>query len=361
MSIQRVEPGEVAIRAVGLLGLDDTIVDLFSLEGLCASLRRAASFLCPASPRQIVDSVLDALQPLKGDLERDELADALDLLVSSGDLLELRQAGARTRLLFLGPPSFVEKQPGEFLLLGVRPNAGHLIDENSLDAEIAYEAHTRTLTLDAGSAPEILAAAGLHRLTREQWTKAPRDESAAAVVEQTRDRLGATRSPGQVSGFTIIDGGASVRFYKGRWRESLASDGGVFVGRRPQAYGAPIWCAVEMEAGVPQAVLDLPIDSSVAPGWDEARRLQAALDAERGTPQVYRVRPSGQSSDACLIDFFGPLPSWAERYLDLTGLPVPKARGSLFSYRVWQAAVHDATAFLSRSLWMTAIEEEQNI
>jgi len=248
------------------------------------------------------------------------------MLVSSGDLLELRQTGAHARLLFLGPPSYVEKQAGEFLLLGVRPNAAALIDVDSLGAEIIYEAHTRSVVLDPDSAVKVLGALGLHRLTREQWTRSPRQETAAIIVAQARERLAAVRSPGQVNGLSIIDSAAPVRYYKGRWRDPVSRDSGIFVGRRPQAYGAPIWCAVEIADGLPQAVLDMPVDSAVAPGWDEARRLQAAIDAERGGPQQYRVIETAQAGDQRLFDFFGPLPSWAERYLDLTGLPVLKSR-----------------------------------
>lgn len=359
MSIQRIERDEVATRAVSILGLDEAAVDIFSPEGLWASLRRAASFLCPASPRQLVDAVLDALTPLNADLKREELNEALDMLVGSGDLLELRPSGTRTRLLFFGPPSYVEKQPGHFLLLGIRPNAGPIVDEESLGAIVAHEAHTRSVVLDPGGAAEALARAGLHRLTREQWTKAPRQEEAAAVVERARERLGSARAPGQISGLTFIDPTTSVRYYKGRWREPNKSDRGIFVGRRPQAYGAPIWCAVEFADGVPQAVVDLPVDSSVAPGWDEARQLQASLDAERGSPQVFRVRPTGQPGGNSTFDFFGPLPSWAERYLDLTGMPVPKSQGALFSYRVPEGAESGTKTFLSKSLWMQVTEEVQ--
>jgi hypothetical protein len=361
MSIQRLDPGEVAVRAVDNLGLAQAAVDLFSPEGLCASLRRAASFLCPASPRQIIDAVHDALTPLRNDLERDDLVEAVDVLVGVGDLLELRQAGPRTRLLFLGPPSYVEKQPGEFLLLGVRPNAGALVDEETLGAEVIYEAHTRTVVLDPESAAEALGAAGLHRLSREQWIRSPRREAAAAVIEQAQERLVAARAPGQVSGLKIIDSTAPVHYYKGRWREPTIADDGIFVGRRPQAYGAPIWCVIQLARGVPQAVLDLPVDSSVAPGSDEARRLQAALDAHRGGPQVYRVRASRRADGASFLDFFGPLPSWAERYMDLIGMPLPKAQGALFSYRVPEAVVEDTRVFLSTSSWMTATEGEQRL
>lgn len=359
MSIQRIGRDEVAARATSVLGLDDTAVELFSVEGLCASLRRAASFLCPASPRQIADAVLDALAPLGSALAREEVNDALDTLVSIGDLLELRQSNARTRLLYLGPPSYVEKQPGSYLLLGVRPNAAPILDEQFAGAAVSYEAHTRSVDLDPYSAAEVLAAAGLHRLRREQWTRAPRVEAATAVIERVRSHRAAHRIPGQVSGLTLIDPAAPVRYYKGRWREPLASDEGIFVGRRPQAYGAPLWCVVELADGVPQSVLDLPVDSAVAPGWDDARRVQAALDAERGTPQVFRVRPTGLPNGDVVFDFFGPLPSWAERYLGLTGLPVSRLQGALFSYRVRGAARSDITRFLSESLWMQVAEEVQ--
>lgn len=359
MSIHRIDPDEVATRAVSILGLDPSVIDLYTLEGVCASLRRAASFLCPASPRQLVDAVLDALAPLNREIERDDVAGALDRLIGSGDLLELRASGARSRLLFLGPPSYVEKRPGHFLLLGIRPSAGLLVDEQSLGSTVTYESHTRTVVLDEHTAIEGLAAAGLHRVTREQWIKAPRYDLAATVVEQAIDRLQSARAPGRVTGLMVIDSTTSVRYYKGRWREPLAADQGTFIGRRPQAYGAPIWCVVDLADGVPQAVLDLPVDASVAPGWDDARRLQAALDAHRGGPQLFRARSTGQTGDDWIFDFFGPLPSWAERYLDLTGLPVAKSPGALFSYRVPDGAETETRALLSNALWMQATEEVQ--
>lgn len=359
MSVQRCDGHEVAARAVAVLGLNDTVVDLFSEEGICASLRRAASFLCPASPRQLVDAVLDALRPLKPDIEREDLMQALDNLVSVGDLLELRPTGGRTRLLFLGPPSYVEMRPGHFLLLGIRPNAGQILSEESLGAVVAYESHTRSVVLHSNEGIEALAAMGLHRLRPEQWAQAPRQDASSSVVEMARRQLISSRTPGNVSDLELIDPTTSVRYYKGRWREPKPTDQGIFIGRRPQAYGAPLWCAIEIAEGVPQSVLDFPVDSPTAPGWDEARRLQAAIDAERGSPQVCRVRADDQSSGTRIFDFFVPLPSWAIRYLNLIGVPVPKAPGSLFSYRVPDGVDSKVREFLSKSLWMTVTEEVQ--
>lgn len=364
MIIERFQPNEVAARALDVLhvaeavvDLDEAVVYLLSREGVCASLRRAASFMCPATPRQLVDAVLDALTPLGPDLARDEVADALDGLVGVGDLLELRPPGTRARLLFLGPPSYVEKQAGHFLLLGIRPNDEPLVDEESLGASVIHESHIRSVALDPDGSAKALRAVGLHRMTREQWATAPRQESAATVVQQVRQRLGSAPSAGQISGLEIIDPKTSVRYYKGRWREPLSTDQGIFVGRRPQAYTAPIWCVIEFAHGLPIAAFDLPVHSSTTPGWDEARRLQAALDSERGASQIFRVHRNEQPDGTRVFDFFGPLPSWAERCLNLLALPVSKSRGALFSYLVPDGAEPDLRAFLSNSLWMNATED----
>jgi hypothetical protein len=359
VTVQRIDRTEVAARAVTILGLDHEVVDLVSTEALCASLRRTASFLCPASPRQIVDAVMNALTPLADDLERETVVEALDALLMSGDLLELRQPEDRARLLFLGPPSFVEKHPGEYLLLGIRPRSVALVDETAEDIEVVHDAHARSVLLDPASGAATLVAAGLHRVSKEQWTKAPRTEPCAQVVDRLREQLAAERAPGAVTGLTIIDPSQPMHYYKGRWREPAEEHTGIFTGRRPQAYGAPIWCAVEMAHGVPQSVLDLPVDSNIAPGWDEARRIQAALDAENDTPQAYRVRTEDPAPAGSFFDFFAPLPTWAERYLAISGWPAPKGPKSLFSYCVPHAAVSDAEQFLTASLWMAPIKEDQ--
>lgn len=360
MTVQRIERTEAATRAVAILGLDRDSVELFATEGLSASLRRAASFLCPASPRQIADAVLNALSPLSQGLEREVVADALDALVGSGDLLELRQPADQTRLLFLGPPSFVEKHPGKYLLLGIRPRAAALLDEASSGLEVIYNAHTRSVQMDPAPGNASLVAAGLRPLSKEQWTRTPRCEPAAQVIAKARGELSAEHAaPGAISSLTIIDPAKPVLFYKGRWREPANEDNGIFTGRRPQAYGAPVWCVVEIANGVPQAVLDLPVNSNVAPGWDDARRIQAALDAENGNPQIYRIRVSAQKGST-IFDFFMPLPSWAERYIAISGCPAQNGPKSLFSYCLPDEAVGDAQRFLSASLWMTAIKEGQD-
>ncbi|MEH0843121.1 hypothetical protein V6U81_12110 [Micromonospora sp. CPCC 205711] len=276
----------------------------------------------------------------------------LDLLISAGDLLELRQQTTYvTRLLFLGPPSYVVKEPGRYLLLGVRPFGAALVGE-MLASDVLYEGHTRTIELDPDTAGVRLAALGLHEIKREQWAMHPVAVSAAAFLDEYRQRLDIAGPSGQVEGLTLIDPSSTVRYYRGRWRSPRPSDTGDFVARRPQAYGADLWCFVRVAEGLPQRLVDLPVGDATTPGRDEAWRLQAALDAQRGEPQVFRTRTAAGGSAGNIVDLFSPVPNWAERYLELVGLSVPRSRGSLFSYRVPTAAMPDLTAFLADMLWM---------
>jgi hypothetical protein len=360
MNVSPVSRTEVMERAVKGLELNE-VVDLASPEGACASLRRAASFLCPASPRQLVDAVLDALQPLdtSSSVTRDSLMEQLDLLISVGDLLELRDPEEReTRQLYLGPPSYVAKTSGQYLLLGVRPYAAPLIGD-ALGADVVYKGHTRSILLDAKIASTQLDAIGLHEIRREQWLKAPRVEDSAGILTELRQRLAVAGPSGQVEGLTLIDPLRPVRYYKGRWRDSKADDTGDFVARRPQAYGADLWCFVRVQAGAPVALIDFPVADLTAPGRDEAWRAQAALDAERGQPQVLRVRTGGGSERGAMLDLFAPVPGWAQRYLEFSGGPVTRSKGSLFSYEVPAAAVRGLAEFLGAMLWMQVLEEDE--
>lgn len=362
MSITLLDASAVADRVLKVLGLDLGIGGAFTPEAMSAALRRTASFLCPATPAQLIDAVRDALTPLPGarDLSRDDLAELLQQLVSTGDLLELRQSGERTaRLLYLGPPSFVTKVPGEYLLLGIRPEGRPLIDDGSGGA-VQAEAHLRTLRLAPERAEPLLAAAGLHELRRDRWLRYPRRTTPTETLTEYRTRLDAARSAGAVEGLELLDPAAPVRFYRGRWRSLKANDSGErgdFVGRRPQAYGANAWCFVRVEGGRPQRLIDLPAFDPAALARDEAWRLQAAIDAERGASQLYRVRLLPGDDASVVLDLFGPVPSWAERHLGLLGTPLGRGSGALFSYRLGVAAIGDAEALLTDMLWMRRLDE----
>lgn len=362
MLLSQLTAATAASAAIETLGLDPSAIDLTSTEALAASLRRAASFMCPTSPGRLVDAVHGVVQPLAGvSVSRSDVAEILEQLVGSGDLLELRHDNGRsTRLLYLAPPSFIERGPGQYLLLGIRPFAAPLIQDD-LAGEIDYEGHTRSIQLDATDGPAELAERALRAVAKERWVSRPAAEAPAALIDRYRVRLDVAGEAGELDGIQLLDPTASVRYYTGRWRTPSPGDTGDFISRRPQAYGADLWCLIRFEDGAPKRLIELPVNDPVVPGRDEAWRYQAAVDAARSVPQRYRRRASGSPGADLIFDFFSPLPGFAERYLQLAGLALGKTPGSLFSFRVPLGASDDAATFLADMLWMELEEAPSGV
>ena len=352
MTVSRLSATEASALAVSVLGLNADVVDLLSREGLAASLRRAASFMCPTSPSRLVSAVLGAVRPLAANVEvdREEVSELLDLLIAAGDLLELRHPDAQTtRLLYLGPPSFIEREPGNYLLLGVRPFGESLVDFD-LAPRVEREGHTRNIRLDPQIAHSELADAGLNHIDKKRWIAAPAVEPAEALRERVRHCLDVAASSGEIDGLQVLDPTTPVRFYRGRWRAPRVGDNGDFVARRPQAYGADLWCVVRLLDGAPERLTELPFENPLLPGRDEAWRLQMAFDSLRGVPQSFSVDPTGGGSEV-LVKFYSPIPGFAERYLQLVGLAL-MAPGALFAYRVPSTALPSLAELLRDTLWM---------
>ena len=361
MKLTKVDALEASMMAVRTLGLDADAIDLVSPEAIAASLRRAASFFCPTSPSRLVDAVLGALHPLRGEeVSRDDVSELLDLLIAAGDLLELRHGSSQaTRLLYLAPPSYIERVPGEYILMGIRPFGAPLI-AGELANGLQFHGHTRTLDVDNEDAEEHLRLLGLRRLRRDRWVASPAKESPERFIAGYCGRLEIARPAGHLDGLQLLDPSSSVRYYRGRWRTPASSDDGDFITRRPQAYGADLWCLARFKSGVPQRLLELPIGGSIAPARDEAWRYQAAIDALRGNPQRFRVRcEAGEGTDT--LDFFSPLPGFAERYVQLSGHSLGKTKGALFSYQVPAAARADISNFLTNMLWMAQEEAPSGV
>ncbi|ALJ18569.1 hypothetical protein [Microbacterium sp. No. 7] len=363
MQISQLTAETAAVAAIRTLGLDPDIIDLTSFEALAAALRRAASFLCPTSPGRLADAVYGAVQPLAGAgaVTRSGIGEILDELVASGDLLELRRDnGQSARLLYLAPPSFIERHPGRYLLTGIRPFGVPLILDD-LAQTINYEGPTRSISLDAEDGPTQLRDRGLRCVARERWLARPAIETPTAFLDHFRVRLDTAALAGHLKDIQILDPASSVRYYAGRWRPPAASDTGDFIARRPQAYGADLWCLARCERGVPSRLLEWPVDNPVLPGRDEAWRYQAAVDAARGVPQRFRRRAGDVAGGDVVFDFFSPLPGFAERYLQFVGLPLGKTRGALFSFRVPAAAADGVGTFLIDMLWMTQEEAPHGV
>ena len=359
MSLSRLTPDDAAALSVRTLGMDSDLIGLNSPEGLAASLRRAASFMCPTSPARLIDAVLIAVRPLTdGDLTRDVVADLLDLLIASGDLLELREElqGRMVRLVYLGPPSYIERAPGTYLLLGVRPFGAWLLN-SQLSAMTTREGHTRLIELDPGKAAATFKTAGLQRLDRQRWVASPSIEPAVSLVHRTAERLAVAGGGGEIEGLQILDPTTPVRYYRRRWREPVPTDSGDFIARRPQAYGADLWSAVRLEQGLATRIFQFPVDDPMVPARDEAWRLQLAIDADRGRPQRYATEPAA-GGGSTVVKFFSPIPGFADRYLQLVGMPLAGTSGALFAFRVPDGAMPGLIQLLTELLWMEPVPKE---
>lgn len=359
MGVERLDALDVTAAAVAALGLDSSAVDLAAPEALAASLRRAASFLCPTTPGALVRAVTEVTSGLPGFSEESppQIESLLDALVSYGDLLELpvAVAGQRSRQIFLGPPAYVPRATDTCLLIGVRPEGASLVGEELL-GRVEHEGHVRVARAtesDTGSIGEMLGSEGLIELRPEQWLNAPRHATAEDLVASYSARLDAAGPSGDIEGVRVIDPTSRVTYYRGRWRPTRPGDLGRFVARRPQAYGADLWCFAEVVRGDVIRLIDLPVQSSMAPGSDEAWRLQAAIDATAGHAQPLRVR-NGVSRELLVLDFFSPVPSWAQRRLDVVATPLLRSHGALFSYGVRRDEADEEIRFLEKMMWLSA-------
>lgn len=359
MGVERLAPLEVDEQAVIALGLASSAVALSAPEALAASLRRAASFLCPTTSGALVRAVTEVTDGLPGFSEQTtaQAESLLNALVSYGDLLELPVAdgGHVSRQIFLGPPAFIPRATDTCLLVGVRPEGAPLLGEE-LSERVDYEGHVRLLRLDDSdetTVGETLKSEGLIELQPDQWLGAPRPSSAEEVVHSYGARLEAAGPSGDIEGVRVLDPASNVRYYRGRWRSLRPGDIGRFVVRRPQAFGADLWCFAEIVAGEVVKLIDLPVKSPLSPGADEAWRLQAAIDATAGHAQRLRTR-IGLPQETIVLDFFSPLPSWMQRRLDIVGTPLLGSRGALFSYSIPQDEMEEEMGFLETMMWLSA-------
>jgi hypothetical protein len=357
MGIARLDTGAVGVESVEALGLDPS-VDLMSPEGLAASIRRAASFTCPTTPGVLMRTVSEVLSGLRGFREEtsSEIVDLIESMLAYGDLLELplEDSQGTRRRLFLGPPAYVQRRgTNSCLLLGIRPEGAPLLGDE-LNAQVDCVRHARVIRLpDNDPLARLLDDEGLVKLQPEQWLQGPRASSPEDLVAYYAGRLHAFGQSGELE-LRIIDPESSVTYYRGRWRDLKNGDNGQFIARRAQAWGADLWCFTQIVQGEVAKIIDLPLQSPLAPGADEAWRLQAAIDALGSHPQ--RVRLSEYEEGSRRLGFFSPLPSWMQRRLDIIGAPCRGPRGALFAYELPEAEVKEELDFMAERMWLS-IEE----
>lgn len=350
--------GEVREKLVSSLGLNPVIYELGSTEVLAALVRRAAGFVCPCTYQELLRSTLEPLNALVE--QEDSLIEHLDAvieqLISYGDLVEQAQAidGDQSKsraLIYVTPPSFIMRSSGSAMLLGIAPERRSVLPAN-LEAKVEYHGHARVLLAQAEEGLEVtLAGLGLILVKPHTAFGAPPPTTPLSHLDHANQVLNMAPRVNELPSFVYLESSRDVRFYRGRWvRNGKAS--GRFVGRRPRAFGSDLWSYIELLDGQPQRLIDFPLPHSKGKACDEAWRLQAAIDANRGVPQVFRSRPT--SSERTSLDFFSPIPSWAQRRWDFLGAPC-SCKGTLISYSFPTNEVEEEFRFARDVLWLSRI------
>jgi hypothetical protein len=329
-----------------------------SNETIAQALRRAVHILAPCAPYELERAVARSFSGFG--IAKEELTarvqEMLEELVVYGDILEMRTdandpwALGNAFALRGAPPSFVARKNGSFTILGV---AGDQVSPltATLEARTVHLGALRILTASDGEdLRSLLKELDLLELPEKVWLRIPRIELASAYVETWRRQIALEPAAGAVDGLRILDTARSPSFYRDRWCEPSAQHDGVFVARRPQKYGAELWCLVELSRGAPQRFVDLVSPGDRIRPCDIAWRIQAALDSVGGTPQQYQCS-SAVTSDS-IVRFFSPLPSWVERHLSVVGRKT-KAPRCLFSYELATSALDNEVRLLREMMWMT--------
>jgi hypothetical protein len=329
---------------------DDAIEDAL----LAALLRRAGGILCPCSRTSLRAAVLEGLRDL---IEDDTLSERIDAIIEGliigGDLLELHDVAtadqaAKGTWVFAAPPSYVCRPGGSIFLMGTVPDQDSFLPP-SLASRVQYEGNTRVLQPhpDEGLSGALLEL-GLQELPEGVWLKAPRAETPESFIQGYQRELEAQPASGKVADLSVLDPTTATDFYPKRWTSPNSGHTGIFVARRPQEFGAPIWCLALLSEGRAVKFIDLPSRRTRWRGSDIAWQYQMAVDRCRGAPQLYR---KAETADGVRFDFFSPLPQWSQRRMMIFGHQVPRSK-CLMSFILPSTQSEAEESFLQQRLWL---------
>lgn len=321
---------------------------------LAALARRTAGVHCPCSRATLRTSLLECTHglPASYDSILQAIEDAIEALIVVGDLLELADvviddSDVRQTWVFSAPPSFVVRPSGSVFLFGVVPDQDTFLP-SALARRVRQRSYTRVLQPQHGEdLPRELRELGLQQISDRVWLRSPREVDPSELLDRHRRLLAGQPSVTEIPDLQILDWARPATYYRRRWTDPTDQNG-TFVARRPQEFGAPIWCLVELRSGEPVRFLDLPLPRTRWRGCDSAWHLQAAIDHSLGAPQRYLRRTDG---DGIRFEFFSPLPQWSQRRLMILGRPAPRD-ACLFSYVVPAKEADTEEAFLQQNVWL---------
>lgn len=359
MVITRVPPQQVLLGCHQILGLAFERGQILDDRLLAGLLRRSAGIHCPCSRTTLRESLLESLEHLSANEQSlaERIDAAIEGLIVGGDLLELNDvvtadSAANGAWVYAAPPGFVVRRTGNAFLFGIVPDQDAFLPASIADL-IVYDGYARTIPAqpDYDIAHE-LQEHGLQQLSESVWLKGPKRETAESMLDRFERMLTKQPLSGSIRDLNVLNPDLPVTFYKGRWTIP-AELTGTFVARRPQEFGAPIWCIARLKGGAPVRFLDLPLERSRWRGCDTAWHLQMAIDRIRGTPQQYRRLIE---REGIRLDFFSPLPQWSQRRLMIFGERVPR-KGSLFSYLLPRSEAEAEEQQLRESLWLSPTDD----
>jgi hypothetical protein len=322
---------------------------------LAQSIRRTVFNAAPCAAHTLCSLVLTALAPLSDDEEtlRTQIEDAIHDLIAAGDILEMRANSEELTVIVLrpAPPAFVMRLDGTFIIIGISG------DEITPICQLPVRHHASGLrdvrVDDAQGCRAELLDLGLIELPERLWLNAPATMSAADFAALWRTQLPPEASPEVFDDIEILDKASSNSFYKGRWSPLRPKHTGIFVARRPQRFGAKLWCLVDVKSGTVNRFIDIQAKDSRTRDCDEAWRLQAALDALAGNPQQVRVSTTARTA---ILSFSAPLPAWASRRLNLLGEQVTLPR-ALLAFEIPIESIQSELRWLGESLWLVRNDE----
>lgn len=360
MELRRLTASELHARQVRQLGLDPDALDLTSVEAIAGALRRMASILCPCPRSVLVRSVVRPLRGLVDDIKvaKRTVENTLAAMIAYGDILEYPDVEEDSEadagiVLYPAPRAFVVRKSGTILLVGVTSDHSSALPDE-LANRLDYANRLRFLRPRSSEDLRTqLLQLGLIELNFERWLHGPTRKSAAQHLSVMNGFLDKAQPSHDVPGLVILDPARQVGYYRGRWTEAL-SHTGRFVARRSQAYGNKLWCYIKLRDGNPEKIIDFPLPGSEWRGCDDAWHLQMAIDAKRGVPQQFRVSPGPENTR--VIQFFSPVPMWAQRRWDAIGVPIP-ASGCLFAYRLANVEFAEETNFIRDTMWLEELKE----
>jgi hypothetical protein len=161
------------------------------------------------------------------------------------------------------PPSFVKRRNGSIAILGV---AGDQITPLTaeLDARIVHRGALRIIPQSGDEDMEsLLIELGLLKLPENTWLRLPPLESAEAYLASWRKLLASEPASTSIEGLQILNTAKPPTYYKDRWAKPGRDHNGIYVARRPQRYGASLWCLVDLQSGTPRRFKDLSLRGDV--------------------------------------------------------------------------------------------------